>query len=389
MVPVLSEAEMQERAARLGGYEPRRERAEDAVVYWRWSRGLSGWDDPEPLACERDGRKRGRLRRQRRAGRFLDQDLVGLDADRRPVYVRAHDGAGGIQHETFLSWMAAEVQAARFQMPPYMVDQEPELIVLEALLLCDGVPVGLQLFHPSKGSLGCSEVLHYDEAGRLVRADLQIRYPAGERWPDRLDRLLPLYDESGALLALDRVWSITTDPTRQRVWRIPPGREELETWKDTVRSQLPKAVLDALGGPDAPAAPAVIALIYDELQVLAGVSVLDTARLHEHTASNFDGLLLQPANWIDSHELNLRLEERPELAAALKALGLELLAKPGFGRSLLNEVAAEVTAGQWPTGAHPDRFAFAADVEGEYGEANARKTLGRTRYRHLEAARWL
>lgn len=47
-----------------------------------------------------------------------------------------------------------------------------------------------------------------------------------------------------------------------------------------------------------------------------------------------------------------------------------------------------MTAGQWPQGAHRDRFAFACDVEGEYGEANALKTLGRTRYRQLEAARW-
>lgn len=388
MVPVLSQTEMEDRVARLGGYEPWRERAEDAVVKWRWSRGLSGWEDPEPLACERDGWKRGRLRSDRRAGRFLDQDLVGLDPDRRPMYVRAHDGAGRIQRETFLNWTPAEVQTSTFQMPPYMVAQEPEFVLLKVLLLRDGVPVGLQLFHPNQGSLGCSEVYDYDEAGRLVGVDLQIRYSTGEQWPDHLDRLLPVYDESGTLIALDRVWSVMTNPTRQRVWRIPPSHEELEAWKDAVRSELPRAVLDALDGPDAPAAPAVIALIYHERQILAGASVLGTAGLQAHTGSNFDGLLLQPANWIDSHELDLRLEERPELAAALEALDLELLAKPSFGRSLLNEVAVAVTAGAWPEGAHRDRFAFAADVEGEYGEANARNTLGRTRYRQLEAARW-
>ncbi len=80
---------------------------------------------------------------------------------------------------------------------------------------------------------------------------------------------------------------------------------------------------------------------------------------------------------------------RPELAAALGALGLELLARPTFGRALLNEVAVAVTAGEWPQAAHPDRFAFAVDIGGGYGEANALKTLGKARYRQLEKARWL
>jgi hypothetical protein len=387
MVPVLSEVEMHERVTRGSGYEPWRDRAEAAVVDWRWSRGLSGWDHPEPLFCEREGWKRGRLRRERRAGRFRDQDLVGLDADQRPVFVRDHDGAGQIVRETFLHWTPAEVQAATFQMPPYMVPEEPEFIMLKALLLRDGVAVGLQLFHPSKSSLGCGELYDYDDAGRLVRVDLQVRYLPDDGWPDRLDRLLPVYDESGALIALDRVWSAPTGPTRERVWRIPPSREELQAWKDAVRSHLPQAVLDALGDPDAPAAPAVIALIYHEQQILAGASVLGSIGLQAHTDSH-DGLLLHPADWIDGHELKVRLDERPELAAALEELDLELLAKPGFGRSLLNDVAAAVTAGQWPNEAHPDRFAFAVDIEGEHGEANARKTLGRARYRQLEAARW-
>ncbi len=198
---------------------------------WRWSRGLPGWEHPEPLFCEREGWKRGRLRRDRQAGRFRDQDLVGLDADRRPVFVRDHDGAGRIRRETFLHWTPAEVQTATFQMPPYMVPEEPEFIMLKALLLRDGVPVGLQVFHPSKGSLGCGEVYDYDDAGRLVRVDLQVRYLPSDGWPDRLDRLDPIYEESGALIALDRVWSATTDPTRERVWRIPPSREELQAWR--------------------------------------------------------------------------------------------------------------------------------------------------------------
>lgn len=194
-VPVLSQAEMERRVARLGGYEQQLECAQRAVIQWKWSRGLSGWDEPEPLACERAGWKRGMLRSQRRAGRFLDQDLVGLDADGRPVVVRAHDGAGNVHRHTFLHWTAAEVQTATFSPRGR---GRWELVVIKALLRRDGVPVGLQCFHPSTSSLGRSEVYEYSEDARLVGVELQIRYPADQPWPDRVDRLLPIYDAAGA-----------------------------------------------------------------------------------------------------------------------------------------------------------------------------------------------
>lgn len=363
------------------------------VTDWRWSRLLSRWQDPRPLAAEREGERLGRLTRARTQGRFRDQDQVGLDAAGRVVIVRNHDGAGGLSMEHFLVRHFDRIEAAAFE--PRGPSSPPSMSRLLWVVLGAGErPLEAHIYWPN-GRVA-SEHYEYDDAGRLLR----IRGTT-ESDPDYRDagntstELTPTYDERGALIAVDQHQECAGQHDRRRVWRLPIDRQQLTSLTKAAEDGLVSRIADLVASCRPSEPLAAIGLLYDfESVVPPMLGVLTESErdnfIHDHR-DDVAPYLWNPAEWRWFDAPDLSLSNDPELLAVIEELVLEwhMTGDHQPGRKLLNRAARRLNEIDWPVPVVADFAVFASDLELVETPTNVRRALPAKRLRVLRRRGWL